>query len=66
MTKHPAWDGMKAREKGLDIEICPYPPSVHRTAWVIGWYIATEREPGSGQKNGPALLPSQFDREETP
>lgn len=41
---NPGFDGMDARERGLSVDACPYPPSPQRTAWVVGWYIAQPRE----------------------
>jgi len=43
-TTNPGVEGMRAKEAGLPVDVCPYEPSPQRTAWVVGWYIAERQE----------------------
>lgn len=58
-TVNPGSDGMRAKKAGLPVDACPYEPGPHRTAWVVGWYIAEGRE---GDKQS-AVLVDKADRD---
>ena len=61
-TRNPGFDGMDARRRGEPVEACPYEPGPQRTAWVVGWYIASSTDPSAPVFTGPDegfMLPSR-------